>query len=430
MRTLEDFVFEKLKVTKNNGVGIMTTVRKFIAWFIGEEEFRINRFDLEDRNFISSDESMSKGDIIDFLYKHVNTEIYVDEEEKRARTESTWALYNYSFDIEGITFSIDARIYNDSELLSRSEDYIIEKLKVSKNNFNTLQIKLRNFINKHSKDVIYVSEEKINNTQRYVYSFTIDDIPFNLEARIEDDSELLSNQSRILIEKLKVSKNSIGGNIKSTMKVFFQWYFGDSAVDDSFWDNLYTVDFNNDVIKQYFNNDMSKFVDWFIQHMDDTIYVDEVNVDKENYEYTFSCDGIEFVINAWLSLKHGVKPFSKSQYVIRNLQEKLRVTNNTIKGDIKSTMKEFFLWYCEYDETTDDFWEAMSTIEFENDVIEENFNNMNEFLDWFETHMNDIVYFDEVKIDKETYKDTFSCDGVEFVIDAWLSTGVKPFSKS
>ena len=145
MRKLEDFVFEKLKVTKNNGAGIMTTVRKFIAWFIGEEEFRINRFDLEDRDFISSDESMSKGDIIDFLYKHINDKIYVDEEEKRARDEYGGALYNYSFDIEGITFSIDARIYNDSELLSRSEDYIIEKLKVSKNNFNTLQIELRNF---------------------------------------------------------------------------------------------------------------------------------------------------------------------------------------------------------------------------------------------------------------------------------------------
>ena len=80
MRKLEDFVFEKLKVTKNNRVGIMTTVRKFIAWFIGEEEFRINRFDLEDRNFISSDESMSKVDINDFLYKHINDKIYVDEE--------------------------------------------------------------------------------------------------------------------------------------------------------------------------------------------------------------------------------------------------------------------------------------------------------------------------------------------------------------
>ena len=112
------------------------------------------------------------------------------------------------------------------------------------------------------------------------------------------------------------------------------------------------------------------------------------------------------------------------------MHEKLRVTNNPIKGDIKSTMKEFFLWYCEYDETSDDFWEAMSTIEFENDVIEENFNNMNEFLDWFETHMNDIVYFDELKIDKETYKYTFSCDGIEFVIKAWLSMEQTPFSKS
>ena len=85
MRKLEDFVFEKLKVTKNNGVGIMTTVRKFIAWFIGEEEFRINRFDLEDRNFISSDESMSKGDIIDFLYKHINDDTCQQKYGKRSR---------------------------------------------------------------------------------------------------------------------------------------------------------------------------------------------------------------------------------------------------------------------------------------------------------------------------------------------------------
>ena len=467
MRKLEEFVFEKLKVTNKAG-SIKTTLRKFLAWFTGEEEFRIDEFDIEDRNFISSDKSMSKGDINDFLYKHMNTEIYVDEEEKRARTESRGALYNYSFDIEGITFSIDARIYNDSELLSRSKDYIIEKLKVSKNNFNTLKIELHNFItwymfdnkywtagdlksvkfaegtvnkyfdwsyrklyafiNKHSKDVIYVSEEKINDTQRYVYSFTIDDIPFHLEAHIEDDSELLSNQFRILIEKLKISKNSIEGTIKSTMKGFFQWYFVDSPVDDHYWDNLHALEFNNGVIKQYFNNDMDEFMDWFKQHMDDTIYVDEVKVNKESYDYTLYCDGMEFDIDAWVSTPSTL--FSKSKYVIKNLHEKLRVTNNPIKGDIKSTIKEFFLWYWGSETTNDDFWEAMSTIEFENDVIEENFNNINEFLDWFEIHMNDNVYFDEVKIDKETYKYTFSCDGIEFVIDAWVSTGEIPFSKS
>ena len=473
MRKLEEFVFEKLKVTNKAG-SIKTTLRKFLAWFIGEEEFRIDEFDIENRAFISSDESMSKKDITSFLYKHINDEIYIDEEEKRARTESDSRLYNYSFDIEGITFSIDANIYNDSELLSHSKDYIIEKLKVSKNNFNTLKIELRNFItwymfdnkywtagdlksvkfaegtvnkyfdysyrqlydfiNKHSKDVIYVSEEKINDTQRYVYSFTIDDIPFNLEAHIEDTSELLSNQFRILIEKLKVSKNSNGEAIKSTMKGFFEWYFGDSAVDSYYQDIVYALKFNNDndIIKRYFNNNMDKFRGWLKEHMNDIIYIDEVKVDKENYEYTFSCDGIEFLIVAWLGTPPSL--FSKSKYVIKNLQEKLRVTNNPIKSNIKSTMKRFFLWYWDYtedDTIIGDFWTSMEQIKFANDAIESNFKNKNEFLDWFEKHMYDIVYFDEVKVNKENYYEyTFSCDGIDFVIDAWLSASSTPFSKS
>ena len=247
MRKLEEFVFEKLKVTKNSGVvNIKTTVRKFIAWFIGEEEFRIDKFDIENRDFISSDESMSKKDITDFLYKHMNDEIEVNEEEKRAMTESRNALYNYSFDIEGITFSIDARIYRDSDLLSNSKDYIIEKLKVGKRGSDMLKVELSDFvtwymygnphwnasdlktvnfagdatkkyfngsynslyefINKHSQDVLYVYEEKLNEPKRYMYSFDVDGIPFNLEAYIDDTSELLSNQFRILLEKLKVTK--------------------------------------------------------------------------------------------------------------------------------------------------------------------------------------------------------------------------------
>ena len=145
MRKLEEFVFEKLKVTKNSG-SIKTTVRKFIAWFVGEEEFRIDEFDIENRDFTSSDKSMSKRDITDFLYKHINDEIYIYEEEKRARAESINALYNYSFDIEGITFSIDARIYSDNELLSNSKDYIIEKLKVGKKGPDMLKLEFRDFV--------------------------------------------------------------------------------------------------------------------------------------------------------------------------------------------------------------------------------------------------------------------------------------------
>lgn len=471
MRKLEEFVFEKLKVT-NKAVSIKTTLRKFLAWWTGKDEFSINKINIEDRNFISSDKSMSKEDITDFLYKHLNDTIYIEEEEKRARDESRSALYNYSFDIEGITFSIDARIYIDNELISKSKDYIIEKLKVSKNNFNTLKIELHNFvtwymfdnkywtaadlksvkfaegttnkyfdgsyrrlyefINRHEHDIIYVSEEKINDTQRYMYSFDVEGIPFKLEAHIEDDSELLSKQWRILVEKLKVSKNSIGGTIKSTMKGFFEWYFGDSSVDAYYRDIVYALESNNesnnDIIKRYFNNDMDEFRDWLKEHMDDIIYVDEVKVDKENYEYTFSCDGIEFLISAWVDRPPSL--FSKSKYVIKSLQEKLRVTNNPIKGNIKSTMKRFFLWfggYTEDDTIIGDFWTTMEQIEFANDVIESNFRNKNEFLDWFEKHMYDIVYFDEVKVSREKYEYTFSCDGIDFVIDAY---SIYPFSKS
>lgn len=347
MRKLEEFVFEKLKVTNNSG-RIKTTVRKFIAWFVSEEEFRIDEFDIENRDFLSSDKSMSKKDITDFLYKHMKDEIYVDEEEKRAKIESISALYNYSFDIEGITFSIDARIYNDNELLSNSTDYIIEKLKVGKQGSDMLKVELRDFvtwymydnphwnasdlktvnfaqdtankyfngsynslyefINKHSQDVIYVYEEKLNEPKRYMYSFDVDGIPFSVEAYIENDSELLSNQFRILLEKLKVTKKSSSGNIKSTMKKFFLWYWDSESVNNYFWEAMYTVEFENNVIEENFN-DMKEFLDWFETHMDDIVYFDEVKVNKATYTYTFECDGIEFVIEAWLSTIS--TPFSK-----------------------------------------------------------------------------------------------------------------------
>ena len=353
MLKLEEFVNEKLKISKNyKGVNIKTTLRKFFAWYTGYNEFTINRFDLKDMDFISSDESMTKNDITDFLYKHINDEINIIEEEKRASIESRSGLYTYSFDIEGIIFNIDARLYSD-ELLSQSKDYIIEKLKVSKKSSDLLKIKLGNFItwymfdnsywdasdlqsvkfaidtvdkyfngsynnlydfiNKHSKEVIYVYEEKINNN-RYMYSFEIDGIPFNLEAYIENDSELLSKQWRLLVEKLKVTKNPIKGDIKSTMKEFFLWFwdYGDydyELINDDFWNSMYSVEFENDVIEKNFNN-MNEFLDWFEENMDDTVYFDEVNISRDTYEYTFECDGLKFVINAYLKEDEQI-PFSE-----------------------------------------------------------------------------------------------------------------------
>ena len=138
------------------------------------------------------------------------------------------------------------------------EGFVIEKLKVPAKNYNMFQIELGNFItwymydtpdwevsdlkyvefandtvlkyfngsydklydfiNKHYKDVIYVSEKKIPYNERYIYSFKVDEIPFNVEAFVEDDSELLSNQKKLLVEKLKVSNNYTTSNIKSTLK--------------------------------------------------------------------------------------------------------------------------------------------------------------------------------------------------------------------
>ena len=139
-------------------------------------------------------------------------------------------------------------------------------------------------------------------------SFIVDGIPFNLEAYIEEDSELLSNQFRILLEKLKVTKNSSSGNIKSTMERFFLWYTANTDADEDFLDVMYNVEFENYVIDKYFNN-KDEFVKWVEKHMDDTVYFDEERVDKETYRYTFECDGMGFVITAWVST--GSTPFSK-----------------------------------------------------------------------------------------------------------------------
>ena len=259
------------------------------------------------------------------------------------------------------------------------KEFIIEKLKVSKKNSNILQLELRNFITwymydddewdeseltfvefarnttdkyfdssykklyefitKHETDVIYVSEE-YKKAGIYMYSFEVDGIPFEVQASIDNESELLSNQSRILIEKLKVTKDSISGNIKSTMKGFFFWYWGFETINDDFWDAMYAVEFNNDVLEEYFNDNINDFVDWFSKNMDDIVYFEEVKDGKENYRYTFSCDGMEFVIDAWISPEHGTYPFSKSQYIIRRLHEKLRVTKEPDRFLKKNKLKD------------------------------------------------------------------------------------------
>ena len=239
------------------------------------------------------------------------------------------------------------------------EEFVIEKLKVPAKNYNMFQIELGNFItwymydtpdwevsdlkyvkfandtvlkyfnssydklydfiSKHFKDVIYVSEAEIDK-DTYMYSFEINSIPFKIQASIENNSELLSNQKKLLVEKLKVSNNYTTLNIKSTLKRFFLWYCGytdNDAIIDGFWHTMEQIEFDNDAIESNFRN-KKEFLDWFEKHMNKIVYFDEVKVGKETYEYTFSCDGIEFVIDALISLEdNDLHPFSQSQYVFK-----------------------------------------------------------------------------------------------------------------
>lgn len=466
MRKLEEFVFEKLKVTKNSGSGfIKTTFRKFIAWWTGTDEFSINKINIEDRNFISSDKSMSKEDITDFLYKHLNDTIYVEEEEKRARDDSRSALYNYSFDIEGITFSIDARIYIDSELLSNSKDYIIEKLKVTKKSSDLLHIKLRDFVtwymcenafwnatdlehvrfaedtvNKyfkgsykllyafirtHEEEVISVYEEENTDKGKYIYSFKVDEVQFNLEAFIENTSELLSNQWRILVEKLKVTSNPINGEIKSTMKDFFLWFCGENNTTDDFWEWLSMIEFDNDAIEKNFNN-MNEFVDWFEKHMDDTVYFDEVQTDKETYKYTFDCDGMEFVIEAWVSTDS--TPFSKSQYIIRNVHEKLKVTNKNYDDTLLVKLGDFITWYRYTPNWDADYFRNTA---FAKDVTQKYFNgSYNRLYDFIIKHSKEVIAVSEEKTEKPTiYMYSFDVDGIPFNFEGYVGDDSRLLSK-
>lgn len=179
------------------------------------------------------------------------------------------------------------------------KEFIIEKLKVSKKNSNVLQVELRNFVTwymydndewnisvlkevnfaedttnkyfngsysslynficKHEQDVIYVSENKISDTQyQYMYSFEVDGIPFNIQAYVEKDSDLLSNQYRILIEKLKVTKEHDRFLKKNKLKdvVFKTFNIGS-------WRIFEFKELFKDARKEYFNDDIGEMVEFF-----------------------------------------------------------------------------------------------------------------------------------------------------------------------
>ena len=222
----------------------------------------------------------------------------------------------------------------------------------------------------------------------------------------------MKNLYTFLIEKLKVSKDYIDGNIKSTLKGFFLWYWGYETTNDDFWDAMYTIEFSNDVLKEYFNDNINDFVEWFEKNMNDIVYFDEVKDGRNTCTYTFTFDGITFEIFAWISLENNTYPFSKSKYIIKGLHEKLKVSskpkviNCTVRQLFKNEFKSNFRY--------DDFRS------FFTDVRKEHFDDdIYQLIVFLKEHANDkIEVTQEIEdiIDGfgEVVKYSFTIAGIEF----------------
>ena len=235
-----------------------------------------------------------------------------------------------------------------------------------------------------------------------------------------------------LIEKLKVSKDYIDRNIKSTMKDFFLWYWGyDNTKDDDFWDAMYTIEFSNDVLEEYFNDDINDFVEWFEKNMDDIVYFDEVKDGKNTYKYAFTFDEMTFEIFAWVSPENNTYPFSKSKYILKGLHEKLKVSSKSTV--INCTVRQLFKK--EFDRN----FNYNDLIGFYTDVRKEHFDDdIYQFIVFLKAHANDkIEVTKEIEDVIDGFGDvvryTFTLEGIEFtdiVIEEYVTEKLKVSSNS
>ena len=249
------------------------------------------------------------------------------------------------------------------------------------------------------------------------YIFEVDNVEFviniNKYARKDTFEDWFkAKYPDVLFEKLKISKDFVDGNIKSTLKGFFLWYWGYETINDDFWDAMYTIEFSNNVIEEYFNDSMNDFVDWFGKNMDDIVYFDEVKDGRENYKYTFNFDEITFEIFAWVSPENNTYPFSKSKYIIKRLHEKLKVSAKpkVINCTVRQLFKNEFDRKFNYNDL----------VGFFTDVRKEHFDdNVYDLIAFLKEHANDKIEVtreieDIIDGFGEVVKYSFTLDGIEF----------------
>lgn len=462
MRSFKEFIIEKLKVSKDIKVG--PTLKDFIDFYMRNSNWKwadlhniMFGYDMwgKDKEFKNWEEF--KNFLEYNIEKHITVELNRTDSKSIGWDTSTNQLINqYTFEVDNVPFVVNVNKYVRKDTFedwfkSHHPDEVYEKLKVSTKSGEVVRLELRKFVTwymyddadwdeadlrsvefarnitesyfggsykklyeficKHEQDIIDVREYADEYGNYYAYEFTIEDIPFKVEAYIEKPSDLLSKQWRILSEKLKVSKDFIKGNIKSTMKGFFLWYWGYETINDDFWDAMYTTEFSNDVLEDYFNDNINDFVDWFGKNMDDIVYFDEVKDGRENYKYTFTFDEMTFEIFAWVSSENNTYPFSKSQYIIKKLHEKLKVSKpKVINCTVRQLFKKEFDRKFNYNDLIG-FFEKERKEHFDDNVYD--------LIDFLKEHANDkIEVTQEIEdiIDGfgEVVRYSFTIVGIEF----------------
>lgn len=279
--------------------------------------------------------------------------------------------------------------------------------------------KLYEFICKYEQDIIDVREYADTYGNYYVYEFTVEDIPFKVEAYIEKPSDLLSKQWRILVEKLKVSAPKV---INCTVRQLFKKEF-----DRKFnYNDL--VGFFTDVRKEHFDDNVYDMIDFLKEHANDKIEVTQETEDiipdfGKVVKYTFTIAGIEFT----------------DIIVVEYVNEKLKVSSNAKPDVIDCTVKQFMDWFWR-DKDSKYTGLDLEIFQFGGDAIDQispskkDYDKMYVFLRWREDE--DIEITEQIESGRSHKLNTdwqygiytFTLDGVLFDVTAPFSSDEDPFS--
>jgi hypothetical protein len=473
MKDFKDFIIEKLKVSNDIKTG--PTLRDFIDFYMHNTHNSNWKWaDLHNIMFGydmwgKDKEFKNWEEFKNFLEYNIDKPITVklnrtDSNSIGWNTSTNQLINQYTFEVDNVPFVVNINKYVRKDTFEdwfklHHPDEVYEKLKVSTKSGDVVRLELRNFVTwymyddpdwdeselksvefarnttesyfggsykklyeficKHEQDIIDVREYADTYGNYYAYEFTVEDIPFKVEAYIEKPSDLLSKQWRILVEKLKLSAPKI---INCTVRQLFKNEF-----DRKFnYNDL--VGFFTDVRKEHFDDNVYDLIDFLKEHANDKIEVTQEIEDiipdfGKVVKYTFTIAGIEFT----------------DIIVVEYVNEKLKVSSNTKPDVIDCTVKQFMDWFWR-DKDAKYTGEDLEIFQFGGDAIDQispskkDYDKMYVFLRWREDE--DIEITEQIESGRSHKLDTdwqygiytFTLDGVLFDVTAPFSSDEEPFS--